>query len=206
MSTDATVHFQTNGKLDFDSFFHHYERRARKESERLARQLSKRLDIEDAEDIFIIAMAKLYQAYWRPDARNRYEHISDKHGWALVQKTLDSAAIDLVRKRDTADWIVCSLDDPIFSFGDGDNSSTRADTVAASDNVSGEACARIDLEEAIQVKLKAMRSEGVKKVIAHLCGECSRGEIEAEYDDNYIRVNIHNVKHHVLRFFGKESD
>lgn len=194
MSISLTVHSQASEEVDFERFCAKHESRARRLAEWIAR--NSRLGIDAADDIWVVAMHKLWRANWRPDAKKRYKFLSEAQDWALVERAIETALIDLLRREEEDEALVESLDAPIAW---GDSTTTRSDFIAASDNVSDEVIATVMVEDALNQKLGKSKADGIKQTICHLIGECRLEDFE-NYDANYVRVTIHHLKNHVVRY------
>lgn len=193
MSIDATVHSQANSEADFERFFAKHEKRARKRARWLARH--SRLGIDAEDDIFIVAMNKLWRTYWQLGVRKRYEYRSEIEDWALVCIALDTALLDLLRKEQEVGNLVGSLDDPSIFQGHGDSTTTLADFIAAPDNVSDEAILNVTVEDVLNQKFEETKSDGIKHTIHYLLGEGSLEDcLKALYNANCVRVAIHHLK------------
>ena len=159
-----------------------------------ARTLVKRnslLQLPDDEDIYMLAMTKIWHAYFRPNAAKQYRYHSPAHEFSLIKTALRTAALDLMERRaKEADMLShIELDEPAPAHSD------HAEACSTSD-FTGWLDLRIDLEDFMN---KICKQSGHKLVVLYLVGLADRDELTT-YSDTYIRVTAHRLKKQIQHY------
>jgi DNA-directed RNA polymerase specialized sigma24 family protein len=146
------------------------------------------LSNEDIEDIYAVALRKLWQAYFSTTLEHRYQFRSAAEDQALFRTTLDRLAQDLVEFKKK--HLTVSLNAPLNT----DDDFSLEDLLVSAEV---DPIARLLALEAIEEECRKARGEGPRLVAKYLRGELEREEL-SQYSDGYIAVNKYRFKKAVL--------
>lgn len=155
-----------------------YARPAQRYAEQLVRR-SKLLCSPDQDDIYALAMTKIWYAYFRPNAQQHYHYRDPAAEFCLIKLALRSVANDLIaqRRRERASLNLLELD-------------ALEDASAALDRY----CAAADFAESINLKLDLehflnhLAGSTLGPVALYLSGNASRAQL-AHYSAGNLRTS-----------------
>lgn len=176
----------------FNSLIEKYELVLRRRTQNIV-YYSNQLQSPDEDDIYVLALMKLWKAYFAPNALQKYEYRSDNHDKALLRRVLEHAAVDVIRLKDRIN-LPTYFNNPEYSF---DSYSKVIGTESFTTLIDLE----IDIEDAIN---NAITNPIHKLVAYYLLGKIDREQLKG-YSDSYIRVMTSRVRKKLLRYLDGEA-